>query len=113
MAHTLRLALSVGGDSSNETLVPDLTFFPDPNVDRVLGVVMELAAEVYVLRDRLHALETVLARGGALDVAALDADVPSDEERAQRLRERDALIARILAPMTAEADSPAPPFRPA
>jgi len=107
------VAFSVGGDSGNQTLVPDLTFFPDPNVDRVLGVVMELAAEVYVLRDRLHMLEALLARSGVLTPADLDSYEPSEPEREQRLAERDALIARILAPMTAEADSPAPPFEPA
>jgi hypothetical protein len=93
--------------------VPDLTFFPDPNIDRVLGVVMELAAEVYVLRDRLHTVEDLLERGGTLHRADLDAYQPTDEERARRLAERDALIARILAPMTAESESPAPPFEPA
>jgi hypothetical protein len=90
--------------------VPDLTFFPDPNVDRVLGVVMELAAEVYALRERLHTVERLLERAGAVTRADLDAYEPSPEERAERLAERDALIARILAPMTAESDSPAPPF---
>ena len=93
--------------------MPDLTFFPDPNVDRVLGVVMELAAEVYVLRDRLHTVERLLERTGSITRADLDAYEPSADERAQRLAERDALIARILAPMTAESDSPAPPFQPA
>jgi hypothetical protein len=93
--------------------VPDLTFFRDPAVDRVLGVIMELAAELFVLRDRVQTLERVLERQGALDVADLENYAPSPEERAQRLAERDALIARILAPMTAEADSPAPPFQPA
>ncbi|MBV9578187.1 MAG: hypothetical protein JO057_06310 [Chloroflexi bacterium] len=93
--------------------MPDLSFYPDPNVDRVLGVVMELAAEVYVLRDRLRTLERVLERSGGLDRAVIDAYEFTDDERAQQLAERDALIARILAPMTAEADSPAPPFQPA
>ena len=93
--------------------MPDLTFFPDPNVDRVLGVVMELAAEVYVLRDRLTTVERVLERGGSLDRAELESYQPTPDERAQRLAERNALIARILAPMTAESDSPAPPFEPA
>ena len=46
--------------------MPDLTFFPDPNVDRVLGVVLELAAEVYVLRDRLQTLERVLEQSATL-----------------------------------------------
>jgi hypothetical protein len=93
--------------------VPDLTFFPDPNVDRVLGVVMELAAEVYVLRDRLSTLEMLLERSGAITRAEIDAYQPGEVERARRLADRDALIARILAPMTAESDSPAPPFQPA
>jgi hypothetical protein len=93
--------------------MPDLTFFPDPNVDRVLGVVLELAAEVYVLRDRLRTLEELLERSGGLDRTALDTHQPTELERTQRLVERDALIARILAPMTAEFDSPAPPFEPA
>ena len=92
--------------------MPDLTFFPDPNVDRVLGVVLELAAEVYVLRDRLRTVELALERGG-MDRDELDRYEPTEVERAERLAERDALIVRILAPMTAEADSPAPPFEPA
>jgi hypothetical protein len=93
--------------------MPDLTFFPDPNVDRVLGVVLELAAEVYVLSDRLRTLEQALERAGALRLSDLDAYVPSPEDLAQRRSARDALIARILTPMTAESDSPAPPFQPA
>ena len=93
--------------------MPELSFYPDPNVDRVLGVVMELAAEVYVLRDRVQCLEAVLARGGVLDRAELETYQPTDEERAAQLAGRDALIARILAPMIAHADSPLPPFEPA
>jgi hypothetical protein len=93
--------------------VPDLTFFPDPNVDRVLGVVMELAAEVYVLRDRLHTLEGLLERAGTLDRSELSTHPATEVERAQRLAARDALITRLLAPMTAEFESPAPPFEPA
>jgi hypothetical protein len=93
--------------------VPDLSFFPDPNVDRVLGVVMELAAEVYILRDRLETVERLLERDGVLTRHALDDYEPTEQERAQRLAERDVLIARILAPMTAQSHSPAPPFDPA
>ncbi len=91
----------------------DLTFFPDPNVDRVLAVVMELAGEVYVLRDRLRRVETLLEEGGSLTRADLDAFQPPAEQRSVWLAERDAFIAHLLAPMTAEADSPAPAFEPA
>ena len=90
----------------------DLTFFPDDQVDRVLGVVLELAGELYALRDRLRTVEQVLAQKGVLTADDLAGYTPSAEERAARLADRDALIARILAPMTATADSPAPPFEP-
>jgi hypothetical protein len=93
--------------------VSDLTFFADPDVDRVLGVVMELAGELYVVRDRLRTIETLLERHGTLSRADLDAYQPSPEERAERLAARDDFIQRILTPMTAEADSPAPTFEPA
>ena len=91
----------------------DLTFFRDPAVDRMLGVVMELAGELYVVRDRLRTLEMLLEQRGTLSVADLDTYRPSTEEQSRRLAERDAFIQRILAPMTAAAESPAPAFEPA
>jgi hypothetical protein len=110
------MALSVGGHPRRKAGgVNDLAFFRDPAVDRVLGVVLELAGEVYVLRERVRSLEQALERGGTLrrvDIERLHSD-PTPEERALQLAERDALIARILAPMADQADSPAPPFEPA
>lgn len=69
--------------------MPDLMFFRDPAMDRVLGVVLELAEEVYTLRQKVRALEG--APGGGTE-------------------SRDAFIERILVPLTYEADSPAPAF---
>jgi hypothetical protein len=93
--------------------VPDLTFFPDPNADRVLGVVMELAGELWVLRGRVRTIETLLDRRGSLTRADLAELQPDATELAARTAERDAFIERILAPMTYEADSPSPPYEPA
>lgn len=70
--------------------MPDLTFFKDPAMDRVFGVVMELAEEVYTLRQRVRALEGAAAGPGTSD--------------------RDAFIARILLPLTYEIESPEPKF---
>lgn len=78
--------------------MPDLTFFKDPAMDRVFGVVMELAEEVYTLRQRVRALE-----GGAAPSASGGAAVSSTADR-------DAFIARILLPLTYEIESPAPKF---
>ncbi len=56
------------------------TFFEDPALDRAFGVVMALATEVYVLRNRQRALERLLEEARMLDRATLDIE-PSDEER--------------------------------
>lgn len=58
---------------------PEQTFFADPALDRLMGVTMALAAEVYVLRSRLFALEARLP--GAVPAAA-----PADEDAAAFVR---------------------------
>ena len=77
---------------------PEQTFFPDPAVDRVLGVVMALATEVYVLRDRTRALEAQLAARGLLDGAALDAE-PDVAARALIRADRDAFVEHLMQPL--------------
>jgi hypothetical protein len=71
------------------------TFFPDPALDRAMGVVMALATEVYVLRDRLAAVERQLSAAGTLDRKLLDAE-PSTEERAAQAADRDAFVAHLM-----------------
>ena len=70
--------------------MPDLTFFKDPAIDRIFGVLMELAEEVYTLRQRVRTLE-----GGAAETGTAD---------------RDAFITRILVPLSYEIASPEPEF---
>lgn len=65
-------------------MTPEQQFFPDPALDRAFGVVMALAQEVWVLKDRVAALEAQLAARGALDVAELNAEPQSDERAAER-----------------------------
>jgi hypothetical protein len=71
---------------------PEQTFFPDPALDRAFGVVMALAQEVWVLKDRVAALEAQLAARGALDVAKLNEEPASDE----RAAEREAFVQHLL-----------------
>lgn len=77
------------------------TFFPDPALDRAFGVVMALATEVYVLRDRLTAMERQLAARGALDRMALDAE-PSAHELAESAADRAAFVAHLMQNLTGE-----------
>lgn len=74
---------------------PEQTFFADPALDRAMGVVMALASEVYVLRDRMRAMERQLAARGVLDVAALSAE-PAPEAIAADLADRDAFVESLM-----------------
>ena len=53
-------------------------FFDDPAVDRLMGVLMALASEHYVMIDRINALEQQLAAAGHIDLARLDAASDAD-----------------------------------
>lgn len=68
------------------------TFFADPAIDRLFGVVFALTAELHVLRDRVAVLESLLAERGVLDSGALDAAVPAGALEARIAAERGALV---------------------
>ena len=71
------------------------TFFEDEALDRAFGVVMALATEVYVLRDRVQALEDMLIRNGTIEAGALDAE-PDAAALAARGADRDAFVAHLM-----------------
>lgn len=72
------------------------TFFADPAVDRLLGMVFSLTAELHVLRDRVALLESVLAGRGALDAAQLNDAVPDGALEAQLAASRAALVRHVF-----------------
>jgi hypothetical protein len=87
---------------------PEQAFFADPALDRAMGVIMALATEVYVLRDRLGALEAELERRGIVPKAALDAE-PTPESIAAASADRATFVAHLLEPLLGEAASKALP----
>lgn len=78
---------------------PEQTFFNDPDIDRVNGVVWALATELFVLRDRVSALEKALAESGAIDLDALQRE-PTVEEAAQMAADRQAFVDHLFVNMT-------------
>jgi hypothetical protein len=74
-------------------------FFADPAVDTLARVVVELAAETWVQRDRIRVLETILGQRGAIDPGLVETYQPSAEELQRTLKERDAFVARLLSPI--------------
>ncbi len=52
-------------------------FFPDPSIDRLMGVVFNLAAELQVMRERVSVLEHLLEQRGVVRPSAVSADAPT------------------------------------
>jgi ATP-dependent protease HslVU (ClpYQ) ATPase subunit len=70
------------------------TFFKDEAIDRLLGVVLQLAGEVYILKDRQQALEKLLAEKGIIFADEIENTAAKIDAN-----ERDAFISRILEPI--------------
>ncbi|MBL0932092.1 MAG: hypothetical protein IBJ15_18525, partial [Alphaproteobacteria bacterium] len=76
--------------------VPEQTFFEDPALDRAVAMIMTLAAELAVTKDRLRAMEVLLVRQGALQAEALDGYQPDPEEAKKLAADRDAVARQII-----------------
>ena len=76
--------------------LPEQTFFADPALDRAVAMVMTLAAELWVTKDRLRGLEAVLAERGILPAGALDGYEPQAAERSRADAERRAYVAELV-----------------
>jgi hypothetical protein len=77
-------------------LKAEQTFFDDPALDRIMAMVMTLAAELHVTRDRLACLEILLDRGEPVSREALDSFEPTPEEAARLDAARQAFSAEFM-----------------
>jgi hypothetical protein len=75
---------------------PEQVFFSDPALDRAMAMIMTLAAELYVVKDRLRAMEVLLQHRGLLDSAALDHYVPDAAEQSRCDIERTAYVRELM-----------------
>ena len=74
------------------------TFFDDPAIDRLMGVVTNLATEVFVLRERCAAQEAQLVNQGLLDSEQLGRE-PDPTESSQRAADQQAYVQHLLEPL--------------
>jgi hypothetical protein len=72
------------------------TYFDDPAVDRLVSMVMALAGEVSVLRERLDTVERLLEAGGGLRREDIETYVPDSDAAFERGLATRAFVARIL-----------------
>lgn len=88
--------------------LPEQTFFADPALDRAFAVTMTLATELWVLKDRVMALESALAKTGGIDPQDLDME-PDQAERSAREAARQAFVAGLLDNLTGQQASAGAP----
>ncbi len=69
-------------------------FFEQAGIDQMLSMVLEIAAELWVVRERLFVVEAVLQSQGIAVPEMVEAFVPSAEQQAT--------LARMRADMTAQ-----------
>jgi len=80
-------------------------YFEHEVIDHLVGIVLELGAELSVTRDRLARLEETLANGDPVSLAELDTGRPSAELQARLDQERQAFIQRVYGRLYAQVGS--------
>ncbi len=71
-------------------------FFSDPEIDRLLAIIVRLMTEHSVLNERVKTLEALLIDSGAITRETLEAFEPSEEQDAEWGQERFQLIKDVL-----------------
>ena len=78
-------------------------YLSNGNIDDLGRMVMALVSELWITRDRLAALETMLDAKGVVAAGALDNFVPSAAQASMLEAMRDRLVASVLgAPVAAQ-----------
>lgn len=72
----------------------------DPILDKMFQVVIRLAGELYVTKDRLTTLETIIEEKGLLDISEIETYSKNAENNEKINEQRDEFIANLLEPLT-------------
>lgn len=83
---------------------PRPQFFNDPTSDKLLAMVMALAGEVSVMRDRNDTLERLIEAKGVVNKSEIDTYKPSKEVMLERDAWRQEYLSHILRIVDLDAD---------
>jgi hypothetical protein len=70
-------------------------YFDNEVIDHLIGIVLDLGAELWVVKDRLAYVEEVLSENGGLSIETLEAGRPSVPLQEKLNAERLQLVKRI------------------
>jgi hypothetical protein len=82
-------------------------YFSDPAIDKLLSITVSLMEELAVTRDRLDAVERLLARKRIVKAGEIDRFEPNTRDTEERATRRAAYVSRVLRALHAERDSDA------
>lgn len=72
----------------------------DPILDKIFQVVIRLAGELYVTKDRLTTLESIIEEKGILDLSEIETYSQNAENNEKLSEQRDEFVASLLEPLT-------------
>lgn len=78
----------------------EFDFFNNPNISKLLDLVLQLSAEVHMTSQRVRILQMQLERQGVLESVAIEQFVPDAAEQAALDAAREAMMARLMQIMT-------------
>ncbi|MEB3282240.1 MAG: hypothetical protein VKK42_25315 [Lyngbya sp.] len=79
-------------------------YLNDPQQDKLLGIILALAGEVSVLRERLDTLEKLLETKGILSPGEIETYQPDEKTSEHREQWRTEYISRLLRILEEEID---------
>ena len=74
-------------------------FYADAGTDRFAAIVLRLASELWVARERIDTLERLLVQVGVLQPGSIDGFRPDNAVSGERQVARQAFIGTVLAPL--------------
>mgnify|MGYP001321739877 CR=1 FL=1 len=80
-------------------------YFADPATDKLLSMVMVLAQELAVTRDRLTTIEQLIEENGLFEIAKIDNYTLSDDQVEQRSERHTAFISKLLRTVLSELEA--------
>lgn len=81
---------------------------PDPTTDRMMSVIMAMAAELWTVRDRLRLVEDA-AHAVGIELSAAVEDIRNTDASISAMKvDRDAFVERVFGALTDRADVEAP-----
>ena len=81
------------------------TYFEDPELDKMLAIIMALAGEVSVLRERLDTLERLIQAKGILSPEEIENYQVNEQVGKEREQWRTEYITRLLRILNQEVDN--------